>query len=86
LSIECRDAIDEETGRKMGDCFFGCDRCQEVCPFNGPEQARHICLPSTKEILGMRERDFNDRFGRTALARGGLEKLQTNIRMIKSRV
>ena len=34
LTIESRDSLPEGTGAKMGGCFYGCDRCGEVCPWN----------------------------------------------------
>jgi len=84
LTIEYRGAINGENGRKMADCFFGCDRCQEVCPFNNGDISRSISLPSTGQFLKMDEEDFNERFGRTAFARAGLKKIKTNIRAIRA--
>jgi len=37
LTIESKDDIDKLTARKMGNTFFGCDVCQEVCPFTSIE-------------------------------------------------
>jgi epoxyqueuosine reductase len=34
LTIEHRDAIDPALWDTMGDCVFGCDVCQSVCPHN----------------------------------------------------
>ena len=83
LTIEHKKPLNRETGRKMGDCFFGCDRCQEVCPFNKSEMQRQISLPSTDEFLQATDDDFKDRFGQTAFDRSGLEKLKTNIRALR---
>jgi len=83
LTIEHGGEVDSETGRKMGDCFFGCDVCQEICPFNDKPALRDISLPSTEEILCMEAKDFEKRFGKTAFARAGLEKVKSNIRAIK---
>jgi epoxyqueuosine reductase len=80
LTVEYRDALPRDTGRKMGRCFFGCDRCQEVCPFNDSRsQLRKTLLPSVKAILAMDKAEFDDKFRRTAFRRAGLEKLKTNI-------
>ena len=81
-TIELRDPVNEADGRKMGDCFFGCDKCQEVCPFNGEEEFKKTSLPPAEEFLRMEEENFEERFGRTSLARAGLEKIKTNIRAI----
>ncbi len=79
LTIEKMGGIDRETGRKMGRCFFGCDRCQEVCPHNQREGLAVVLLPSLNTILRMCDEDFNRAFGKTALARAGLEKIKGNI-------
>ncbi len=85
LNVEASGDIDSETGRKMGRCFFGCDICQEVCPYNEGGLSKDISLPSTDEILNMGEEDFRQEFGKTAFARAGLEKLKGNIRVVRSR-
>ena len=36
LSIEYRGDVDEELGRRMHPWVFGCDVCQEICPYNKP--------------------------------------------------
>jgi len=84
LTIEHKDAINEIYGRKMGNNFFGCDNCQEVCPHNRGEGSLKLSLPSTEEFLSMSDGKFRENFGKTAFARAGLEKIKTNIRAIKS--
>lgn len=83
LTIEYPGRVDIETGRKMGECFFGCDICQEACPFNKGRDAKGVLLPSTGEILRMEQRGFEEKFGTTAFARTGLAKLKENIRAVR---
>lgn len=83
LTIECEEAVNADTGKRMGHCFFGCDRCQEACPFNERKEGTEISLPSTDAFLEMEEETFREQYGKTALSRRGLEKIQTNIRAIR---
>ncbi|MFC1862499.1 tRNA epoxyqueuosine(34) reductase QueG [Thermodesulfobacteriota bacterium] len=83
LTIESKEVVNSEAGARMDDCFFGCDRCQEVCPFNIVEKSREIVLPETEELLQMTDEDFKGAFGSTALARAGLEKIKSNISAVK---
>jgi len=82
LTIEYKGETARENGKRMGDCFFGCDRCQEVCPFNKANVSREVSLPSRAEFLAMNEEEFQKRYGRTAFARAGLEKIKGNIRLL----
>lgn len=82
LTIEYDGLIEKEIGRKMSPFFYGCDRCQSVCPFNPGIEKTYICLPSIKEILNMKEDEFKKRFGKTALARGGINRIKRNIRAL----
>ncbi|MFW6114855.1 MAG: tRNA epoxyqueuosine(34) reductase QueG [Thermodesulfobacteriota bacterium] len=78
LTIEFRDDIDERFAKRMGNTFFGCDVCQEVCPFNKQESGR-VTLPTIRDILEMSEADFEKSFGRSAFQRAGLKKVKGNI-------
>jgi len=82
LTIEHTGTTSNRLGRKMGKCFFGCDVCQEVCPFNRTGASENISLPSTREILQMDEGRFKRIFGETPFARAGLQKLKSNIRAL----
>lgn len=84
LTIEYAGGLGDETGIKMGNCFLGCDVCQEVCPFNAEVSSRRVALPGIREILGMDEPSFQERFGRTALARPGRDRIKRNLRAILS--
>ncbi|MBV8880682.1 MAG: tRNA epoxyqueuosine(34) reductase QueG [Planctomycetaceae bacterium] len=71
LTIEHRGAIPRKLRPLMGNLVFGCDICQDVCPWNkfagvAPERefyAREGNLtPSLIELLGLSRDDFNRRF------------------------
>jgi len=64
--------------------FLGCDQCQEACPFNKGAPTITVSMPSSDEILHMGEEDFKTRFGRTSLARPGMEKIKSNLRTAQS--
>lgn len=81
LTIESKGDIDEAIAGRMGNTFFGCDVCQEVCPFNRKD-APVVSLPSGDSILSMTERDFKRTFGKTAFERAGLKKLKSNIKVL----
>jgi len=91
LTIESRGAIPEPLRAGVGDNLFGCDICQDVCPWNvkfatptGVDDYRAPAeeeWPTLEEILRMDEHTFDDRFGETALERAGLRGLQRNARV-----
>jgi len=86
LTIEYGGDLRDGIGEKMGKCFAGCDRCQEVCPFNPPGESSTPSLPSTEEILGMDDRAFLEKFGSTALSRPGLDRLKRNLLAIRKEI
>jgi len=78
LTIELRGPIPEELRRPTGDWLFGCDVCQEVCPWNRkPLPALDPALQPCPELeavdpvalLDLTEEAFRQRFQGTALLR-----------------
>jgi epoxyqueuosine reductase len=49
LTIEHRGEIPEALSAKMKDWTFGCDVCQEVCPFNQPRENAPLRAQNTEE-------------------------------------
>ena len=47
--------------------------------FNSDREIRQVVLPCMKEFLQMNQDEFNKKFGETAFAQRGLEKLRSNI-------
>ncbi len=76
LTIELRSDVPEELRAGVGDWIFGCDVCQEVCPWNRkaptatafPARADLEALDPI-ELLGLSEEEFQRRFSGTALIR-----------------
>lgn len=77
LTIELRDPIPEEFREPIGDWLFGCDICQEVCPWNrrSPASLERAFQPAGAnplELAGLfflSDADFRQRFRGTPLWR-----------------
>jgi epoxyqueuosine reductase len=90
LTIELRGPIPEEQQAGIGEHVFGCDICQDVCPWNRK-------APATSEsafeegpavdldaILSMSPDEFRERFRDTPLYRTKLEGLRRNAAIAKA--
>jgi epoxyqueuosine reductase len=75
LTIELKAPIPPELRPGLGRWVFGCDVCQEVCPWNrappadGEPADAGTAFPPLAELLGLDESAFSARLGHTALAR-----------------
>ncbi|MDX1576926.1 MAG: tRNA epoxyqueuosine(34) reductase QueG [Gemmatimonadota bacterium] len=94
LTIELRGPIPEELRPALGTRVFGCDICQEVCPWNAgvprPERPPFALQPGRPappatmrawagELLDLDDDGFRERYRGTAFARPGREGLLRNL-------
>ncbi|CAM1347894.1 tRNA epoxyqueuosine(34) reductase QueG [Tenacibaculum ascidiaceicola] len=92
LTIELKDAIPSEFKGEMQDWMFGCDVCQDVCPWNRFSQPHEESLFVPQEnLLQMNKRDwqeltqetFSKVFKKSAVKRTKFSGLLRNIDFIK---
>ncbi len=91
FTIEFKGQLPGDLKEKFQNRIFGCDICQDVCPFNrqAPLHRIHDFTP-VSELLEMRRKDWinldEDRFNRlfegSAVKRAGYEGLKRNIRFV----
>lgn len=99
-TIENRDAIPEALRERMGDWLYGCDICQDVCPWNvkfaralakdSPYQPR-AALGGTartlaRTLLGMTQEEFSETFRGSAMKRAKLRGLKRNAAVVLGNV
>jgi epoxyqueuosine reductase len=89
LTIEHRGPLDEELMSQMGRQIFGCDICQDVCPWNqkAPELAvdpelepRELLVnPSLEALAALDEPDFERIFNGSPVRRAGFSGFRRNL-------
>jgi epoxyqueuosine reductase len=90
LTIEQKGPIPDELAERLAGYAFGCDICNDVCPWN-QRFAQPTSVPEfqpTAELIGaepnfferMTEEEFSERFGDTPLERPGLAGMRRNLR------
>jgi len=80
-TIEHRGPIPDGVKEKVGRNVFGCDLCQDVCPWNGPVPVTAGApdeAPTRRQWLEMGPGQWRRRYGATALNRAGRRGLQRN--------
>ena len=92
LTIEHRGELPENIGEMMENCFYGCDRCQAVCPHNRfsrpnntPDlQPSDALLQMTKEKwYNLTQEEYNILFAESAVERCGYTQFVRNISAFK---
>jgi len=84
LTIEHRGPIPVELRPKLGNWIFGCDVCQDGCPWNkkfSPPRAdlADELFPSLPALLSLDDVGFRTRFGRSAIRRTKRRGLLRNV-------
>src|ERR1035437_2140009 len=88
LTIEKKGAIDEGLRGQMGRQVFGCDICQDVCPWNrkapigdrdGMQARPELVNPALDWLAAMDPREFKQRFKGSPLERTGRKRLLRNV-------
>jgi epoxyqueuosine reductase len=89
LTLELRGDIPENLQPLIGDWAFGCDVCQEVCPWNRFARPTHqpAFTPrrmtlDLREIAEMTDEDFRTRFAHSAIRRAKREGLARNAAIV----
>ena len=92
FTIELKENIPQEMKGKMDDWIFGCDVCQDVCPWNRFSKSHNEPLFNPHpELLSMTKKDweeitedtFKKVFKNSAVKRTKLDGLKRNIKFLK---
>jgi epoxyqueuosine reductase len=88
LTIEYRGSIPEEHRDNVGNHIFGCDICQEVCPWNGAPKITSEAAWSSREELNLprlldlwrkKDEELAELIAGTPVTRAGLRGLRRNL-------
>jgi len=88
LTIEHRGAFSDAQRRNVGEWVFGCDVCQDVCPWNvsfarvtadpGFAVRSDVAEPDLRALVEMDDASFARRYGDTPFARPGPAGMRRN--------
>ncbi|HZW39090.1 MAG TPA: tRNA epoxyqueuosine(34) reductase QueG [Ignavibacteriaceae bacterium] len=93
LTIENKGDISEEFSGKMNNWIFGCDICQEVCPWNN----KFSVVSKTKDffsteneidlqsVMNMGQKEFSAKYKNSPIKRSKLKGLQRNAEFVLKR-
>lgn len=86
FTIELRGTVPEEQRAGIGTHVFGCDICQDVCPWNGrapvtgdPAYAPLHFAPPLEELAVIEEKEFRDMFRGSPISRARYQGFLRNV-------
>jgi epoxyqueuosine reductase len=95
LTIEHRGDFTEQQKTQIGDWVFGCDVCQDVCPWNvsfargtGDEDLKprpEVMAPDPSALVAIAESEFADRYDDTPFSRPGHLGMRRNAAAVLAR-
>jgi epoxyqueuosine reductase len=94
LTIELRSPIPAELREQVGNWLYGCDVCQDVCPWNRKPSPGPVAFPRDPEmewldpveLLGLDADGFRERFKKTSLWRNRRAGLLRNAAVVLGNV
>ncbi len=83
-TIENRGAIARELRSKLGNWIFGCDICNDVCPWNdlAADDGSTDLVPRLPELLALNDEEFGRRFTKSAVKRAKRRGLLRNVAVV----
>ena len=95
LTIEHRGEFSDAQRGMVGEWLFGCDVCQDVCPWNVSfaratadpelEPRPDVRAPDLAALVALDAAEFARRYGDTPFERPGVEGMRRNARVLKPR-
>jgi epoxyqueuosine reductase len=94
LTIEHRGEIAESLGKKFDKWIYGCDICQDVCPWNRFQRETELqeyqprkwnVNPKLDELENISQQEFSQRFKNSPIKRTKREGMIRNVKTIKTK-
>ncbi|WP_080876271.1 tRNA epoxyqueuosine(34) reductase QueG [Oceanobacillus timonensis] len=85
---QTKDFLPEEFRNKIGNRLYGCDTCQQVCPWNRDKDAHfheelepdpELVKPRLRPMLHLSNREFKEKFGHMSGSWRGKKPIQRNV-------
>lgn len=85
---QTKDFLPEEFRTKIGNRLYGCDTCQQVCPWNRDKDSHfhkelepdpELVKPKLKPMLHLSNREFKEKFGHMSGSWRGKKPIQRNV-------